>query len=80
MCINLYQSLYRGPLPWGTYKADPDLHFFLVEFDLIANNIPEPESYMAPLIALPRGVSATPTGKFDFLVKTMFGDLLQGMD
>lgn len=63
----------------GTYKSDPDTHFFLAEFiDMVEHVIPSPVKYMAPVVALhSRTMGKSPTGKFGFYVSTAYGDILQ---
>ncbi|KAB5542708.1 Fructosamine kinase-domain-containing protein, partial [Coniochaeta sp. 2T2.1] len=82
-------SLYRlipefipRPVAFGTYKSQLAMHFFLLEFvDMIADDIPDAESYLAPVAALHlRSMGKSPTGMFGFSVETKFGDLPQPTD
>ncbi|RSM01632.1 hypothetical protein CDV31_011273 [Fusarium ambrosium] len=67
------------PLGFSTYESDPDRHFFLMEWvDMRDDDLPEPEAYMAPVVALhSRSMGMSPTGKFGFGVNTAFGNLPQ---
>jgi fructosamine-3-kinase len=67
------------PIAKGTYKSRPDKHFFLAQFvDMIEDDIPCPESYMAAVAALHnRSMGKSPGGMFGFGVNTRFGDLEQ---
>ena len=67
------------PISHGHYMDSDQAHFFLAEFiDMIDDDIPSPESYMAGVAALHnRSMGRSPTGKFGFAVNTRFGDLEQ---
>ncbi|KAK3386565.1 Fructosamine kinase-domain-containing protein [Podospora didyma] len=69
------------PVTMGTYKSRPNVHFFLSEFvELIEDDIPDPEDYMAPIIALHmRSMGRSPYGphQWGFSNNTRFGDLEQ---
>lgn len=67
------------PIALGTYKSRPDKHFFLAQFvEMIDDDIPNAESYMAAVAALhSRSMGKSPTGMFGFPVNTRFGDLEQ---
>jgi fructosamine-3-kinase len=67
------------PVTMGTYKSRPDKHFFLAQFvEMVEDDIPRPESYMAAVAALhSRSMGKSPTGKFGFPVNTRFGNLEQ---
>ncbi|KAK4197922.1 Fructosamine kinase-domain-containing protein [Triangularia verruculosa] len=67
------------PVKKGSYKSRPDRHFFLAEFkEMIEDDIPRPESYMAAIAALhSRSMGKSPDGKFGFPVNTRFGNLEQ---
>jgi fructosamine-3-kinase len=67
------------PVTMGSYASRPDTHFFLAEFiEMVEDDIPRPESYMAAVSALhSRSMGRSPTGKFGFPVNTRFGNLEQ---
>jgi len=67
------------PVKLGTYESDPNTHFFLADFvEMLEDEIPEPEPYMAAVMALhQRSMGQSPEGKFGFAVNTRFGDLEQ---
>ncbi|KAM7211896.1 Fructosamine kinase domain containing protein [Rhypophila decipiens] len=70
------------PIATGTYESNPEAHFFLMDFeDMIDNEIPDPETYMAAPAALQlRSLGKSPTGKFGFPVVTRFANLKQQND
>ncbi|KAJ0121990.1 hypothetical protein J7T55_002501 [Diaporthe amygdali] len=70
------------PIAFDRYHFEPDTHFMLMEFvDMIDDDIPPPDTYMAPLIGLYfRSLGQSPTGKFGFPVNTTFGFLPQSND
>lgn len=77
---NLYRFIPEfvpRPVAFGTYKSQPDRHFFLLDFvDIIEDEIPAAEGYVAPIAALHlRSMGKSPNGMFGFCVKTWFGDL-----
>ena len=43
-------SIMPRPITWGTYSADPDIHFFLCEFVTITNDIPDTEQLGEALV------------------------------
>ncbi|KAK4153196.1 Fructosamine kinase-domain-containing protein [Chaetomidium leptoderma] len=67
------------PVSLGTYKSRPDKHFFIARFiEMVEDDTPRPESYMAAVAALhSRSMGKAPGGKFGFPVNTRFGDLEQ---
>ncbi|KAK3293539.1 Fructosamine kinase-domain-containing protein [Chaetomium fimeti] len=67
------------PVATGTYKSQQEKYFFLAEFiDMIEDDIPREDSYMAAIAALhSRSMGKSPTGNFGFPVNTRFGDLEQ---
>lgn len=82
---SLYQFIPEyipRPIAFDTYEYKPDTHFMLMEFvDMIDDDIPEPEAYMAPPVALHlKSIGQSPTGKFGFGVNTRFGHMSQPND
>ncbi|KAK9418517.1 putative protein-ribulosamine 3-kinase [Seiridium unicorne] len=67
------------PIAVGFYESDENMHFFLAEFiEMIEDDIPGPEAYVAALVALhSRSMAKSPAGNFGFPVPTRFGDLEQ---
>ncbi|KAK7967026.1 uncharacterized protein PG986_001303 [Apiospora aurea] len=67
------------PIVVGTYESDQNMHFSLSDFiDMIEDDIPSPESYMAAVVALHhRSFGKSPNGQFGFPIPTRFGDLEQ---
>lgn len=64
------------PTAVGTYASDPDVHFYLMTFLDMTDEVPEPDSLAAKLAELhTKGTS--PNGKFGFPVPTNQGALIQ---
>lgn len=67
------------PIAWGTYKQDPDTHFFLCEYRemiLARDRMPDPGPFVERLSAIHQR-SESPNGKFGFHVPTYSGYLPQ---
>jgi protein-ribulosamine 3-kinase len=71
------QNLTPAPIAWGTYAADPNIHFFLCEFvDMTNENILNPQELGRGLADLHmKGLS--PNGKYGFSVPTLQGTIPQ---
>ena len=65
-----------NPIGWGTYKSQPDTHFYLAEFRTLGEEPPEPPEFCRRLAKLHKN-GTSPTGKFGFHVVTYNGDLPQ---
>lgn len=58
------------PIAWGTYAADPDVHFFSCGFVRMGDELPDVQSFAASLAALhTKGLS--PNGQYGFSVPTL---------
>ncbi|KAK7414775.1 hypothetical protein QQX98_006377 [Neonectria punicea] len=66
------------PIAWGTYVSVPDTHFFLCEFRVMKDDMPETHKFAALLSTLHQK-SVSPTGKFGFHVTTYAGNLPQSV-
>lgn len=65
------------PYAWGTYAADPKVHFFLCAFvDMDEMTLPDPQKFARGLAKLHR-TTVSPTGKYGFPVSTLHGNLAQ---
>ena len=64
------------PIAWGTFKSNPNLHFFLCDFHDMDGELPEIEKFSASLAQLHRD-SVSPCGKFGFHVTTYNGNIPQ---
>lgn len=64
------------PLTWGTFKSNPELHFFLCDFIDMDDELPEINQFTESLAQLHRE-SKSPNGKFGFGVTTYNGNLYQ---
>jgi hypothetical protein len=62
------------PIACGTYSTILDIHFFLAEFREMTDDMPDPHKFAALLLTLHQK-SASPTGKFGFLITTYVGNL-----
>ena len=66
---NTAPDLAPLPINWGTYAADPDIHFFLCDFHDMTDTVPEVEPLAAKIAELhKKGLS--PNGKYGFSVAT----------
>lgn len=75
----LYKTLPRlvpTPYAWGTYAADPNIHFFLCGFVEMTDDLPDVQALSALLAELhSKGVN--PEGKYGFPVPTLQGTIPQ---
>ena len=59
------------PLAWGTYKSQPDVHFYICDFVDMLDNIPDPRSWGETIARLHQNsMGKSPCGKFGFHVTT----------
>lgn len=68
------------PIVWGTYKHDPDTHFFICEYremNLARDRMPDPAPFAERLAALHQRSEAPNNGQFGFHVPTYSGYLPQ---
>ena len=69
-------SLTPIPFGWGTYAADPDVHFFLCGFVEMEDDLPDIDPLMQSLAELhEKGVA--PNRKYGFPVPTLQGTIPQ---
>ena len=69
---------YLTPVPvaWGSYAADPNVHFFLYGFVKMNDDLPDVNALASSLAELHmKGVS--PNGKYGFSVPTLQGTVPQ---
>ncbi|TVY14339.1 Ketosamine-3-kinase [Lachnellula arida] len=64
------------PIAWGTYKSNPDIHFFLCDFHEMDDELPEISKFTESLAKLHRD-SVSPTGRFGFHITTYNGNIPQ---
>ena len=64
------------PFHWGTFKSNPDLHFYLCAFHDLDNELPEIKRFCASLAQLHQD-SVSPSGQFGFHVTTYNGNIPQ---
>ena len=68
------------PYAWGTYAADPNIHFFLCEFVAMDEvTLPDPQKFARGLARLHR-TTVSPSGKYGFPVATLQGLVPQFVD
>ncbi|KAL8837317.1 MAG: hypothetical protein Q9170_002574 [Blastenia crenularia] len=68
------------PYAWGTYAANPDVHFFLCAFvDMDEATLPDPQKFARGLARL-HTTTTSPTGKYGFHVATLQGLAPQFVD
>lgn len=64
------------PVAWGTYAADPNIHFFLSGFVEMTDGLPDVQGLAKSLAELhKKGIS--PNGKYGFSVPTLQGTIPQ---
>ncbi|KAL2024345.1 hypothetical protein VTK56DRAFT_8827 [Thermocarpiscus australiensis] len=64
-------GLVPRPYAWGTYEADPEIHFYLCEFVEMYDDIPTPRDWAAAVSQLHfNSMGKSPTGQFGFPVST----------
>lgn len=73
---NVVPEFVPKPVAWGTYRNDPNTHFFLCEFHEMIEDMPDPHRFGSLLSTL-HTKSKSPTGKFGFHVTTYAGNLPQ---
>ena len=69
--------LVPKPIAWGTYAADPDVHFFLSEFVFMDNEELPDTKWLAVSLAKLHEKGVSPNGKYGFPVPTFQGTLPQ---
>ena len=73
---NTLPYLTPTPYAWGTYVADPNVHFFLCDFVEMNDDLPDVNALAAGLAELhTKGLS--PNGKYGFHVPTLQGTIPQ---
>lgn len=64
------------PTAWGTFKNDPNSHFYICKFYDFVEGVPEPSSFCEKLAQL-HSTHSSPEGKFGFHCTTYNGNLPQ---
>ena len=72
-------AMIPKPIAWGTYAADPDVHFFLCEFVIMTDDIPDEEK-LGRMLADLHSKNTSPNGKYGFSVPTYQGTIPQRVD
>jgi protein-ribulosamine 3-kinase len=59
------------PIGWGTYKSDPDTHFYLADFIDMIEELPDLQRFCAQLAKMHKdSIQHSPDGKFGFHTTT----------
>lgn len=69
-------DLCPNPIAKGTFKVDPDSHFYICKFYELSDGVPEPKSFCEKVARL-HSAHNSPQGKFGFHVTTYNGNLPQ---
>lgn len=77
------QSLYSfaprnvpKPLAWGTYKSEPDSHFYICEFHEMTDDLPDVQKFCAIVAKIHRdSMGQSPNGKYGFHVTTHLANI-----
>lgn len=72
-------AMIPKPIAWGTYAADPNVHFFLCEFVIMTDDIPD-EQKLGQMLADLHSKNTSPNGKYGFSVSTYQGTIPQRVD
>lgn len=76
---SLHDALpYLTPIPvaWGSYTADPNVHFFLCGFVEMNDDLPDVNALASSLAELHMN-AVSPNGKYGFPVPTLQGTVPQ---
>ena len=65
-----------APLATGTYASNSDIHFYLMEFVVMTDTVPNPED-LSPLVAEMHKRCLSPNDKYGFMVPTNMGAMVQ---
>lgn len=68
------------PIAWGTYTADPSIHFYLCEFVEMENHELPDANALASSLAELHMKTVSPNGKYGFPVQTLQGTVPQYTD
>ncbi|KAL8717053.1 MAG: hypothetical protein Q9225_005672 [Loekoesia sp. 1 TL-2023] len=69
-------ELTPKPIAWGTFAHDENVHFFLCEFVVMTDDLPDVEASMKMLADL-HSKSLSPNGQYGFYVPTLQGTVPQ---
>ena len=73
-------NLTPTPIAWGTYTADPNIHFYLCEFvEMEDQDLPDANGLASSLAELHKQ-ALSPNGKYGFPVPTLQGTIPQYTD
>ncbi|KAF2831012.1 hypothetical protein CC86DRAFT_377933 [Ophiobolus disseminans] len=77
----LHQVVPKGvprPVAWGTYKSNPNIHFYLCDFVDMIEDLPDVPKFCALLAKLHmNSIPLSPNGKFGFHTMTYEGTMWQ---
>lgn len=64
------------PVAWGTYKSQPDIHFYICDFVDMLDDVPEPGRWGESIARLHlNSMGKSPSGKFGFHVTTPLANI-----
>ena len=69
-------SFAPKPIAWGTFRSNPELHFFLCDFHTMDSEAPNAAKFTARLAEMHQK-SSSPNGKYGFHLTTYNGNLPQ---
>ena len=72
-------DLVPRPIAWGMFAQDPNVHFFLCDFVIMTDDIPDAQKLAAMLGSL-HSNNVSPNGKYGFTVPTCQGTIPQKVD
>jgi protein-ribulosamine 3-kinase len=64
------------PIGWGTYKSDPNSHFYICDFQDMIEDLPDIHKFPALMARIHLdSMGKSPTGKFGFHVTTHLANI-----
>lgn len=73
-------ELFPAPLAIGTFKSDPQFHFFLCEFVNMTGKVPTNVNGFAHKLAVLHWIGNSPNGKYGFPIPTYGGRIKQATE
>ena len=77
----LYRSLpsfIPRPIAWGTYRSDPNTHFYVCDFHEMTDELPDVTKFCAKVAQLHlNSMQLSPRGQFGFHTTTYVGNIPQ---
>ena len=73
---NVIPDSTPGPIAWGSYASNPDIHFYLCHFIEMIDEVPDIQAFTAKVAEL-HSKSVSPNGEYGFSVPTYMGQMAQ---